>query len=238
MEYLYAPNDNYEDYASGRVIYHKSGFATFPVRLASELFQRGLSLLETPTPIKVYDPLCGEGYLLTIIGLLHPDKISQMVGSDINPEALAIAKKNLELFTWDGLQTRKEKLTELFQSYQKDSHKEALESVEVFLQRHTPAHEISFHLFRKDILSSDSLREETFTADFIISDIPYGQMTDWQGNTGEEIETFLANLIHVLDDQGLICLITPKSYKITSPLYDTLQKLTVGKRKIFFLRKK
>ena len=34
IEYKYVQNDNFEDFASGRVIYHMGGEPTFPVRLA------------------------------------------------------------------------------------------------------------------------------------------------------------------------------------------------------------
>jgi 23S rRNA (guanine2535-N1)-methyltransferase len=41
MEYRYtAERQNYEDFASGRVLYNQKGTTAFPVRLASELYQR------------------------------------------------------------------------------------------------------------------------------------------------------------------------------------------------------
>lgn len=43
MEYKYTNNENYEDFASGRVLYHVGGEPTFPIRLTLELFERCLS---------------------------------------------------------------------------------------------------------------------------------------------------------------------------------------------------
>lgn len=48
MEYLYCPNDNFEDYSSGRVIYGGKGIPNFPVRLLNEIYgraKRNLGLL-------------------------------------------------------------------------------------------------------------------------------------------------------------------------------------------------
>ena len=60
MEYKFAPNENYEDLSCGRVIYHRKGFANYPVRLASEILQQGLEIIEKPSEkISIYDPCCG-----------------------------------------------------------------------------------------------------------------------------------------------------------------------------------
>ena len=42
MEYKYGKNDNYEDFSSGRVLYHVRGMTNFPVRLAQEIYGRCL----------------------------------------------------------------------------------------------------------------------------------------------------------------------------------------------------
>ena len=46
MQYLYAEKQNFEDLSSGRVIYQKAGAATFPIRLANEIFLRCTNYLE------------------------------------------------------------------------------------------------------------------------------------------------------------------------------------------------
>ena len=42
MEYKYTKNENYEDFANGRVLYHVGGKPTFPVRLSLEIYERCL----------------------------------------------------------------------------------------------------------------------------------------------------------------------------------------------------
>ena len=62
MQYLYAQNRNFEDYASGRVTYARAGQPAFPVRLASEIFQRAYKHWQVAggqAGCTVYDPVCG-----------------------------------------------------------------------------------------------------------------------------------------------------------------------------------
>lgn len=42
MNYFFCPAGNYEDFASGRVIYGAKGIPNFPVRLIAEIFGRAL----------------------------------------------------------------------------------------------------------------------------------------------------------------------------------------------------
>lgn len=42
MEYKYIKNQNYEDFSSGRVLYHVGGNPTFPIRLSLEIYERCL----------------------------------------------------------------------------------------------------------------------------------------------------------------------------------------------------
>ena len=87
MQYRYAHNQNYEDFASGRVLYHKSGLSTFPVRLAIEVMGRCLQYVDKEK-LSIYDPMCGEAYLLTVLGFFYGERIHEIYGSDVNVEAL------------------------------------------------------------------------------------------------------------------------------------------------------
>ncbi|MEU9891467.1 hypothetical protein [Sphaerisporangium sp. NPDC051011] len=103
MAYRYAVvRENHEDPASGGVLHSAPGFPAFPVRLASEMFQRALALHGKSAAL-VWDPCCGSGYLLTVLGLLHPRQITGVLASDIEPEALRLAEQNLGLLSRAGL---------------------------------------------------------------------------------------------------------------------------------------
>ncbi len=67
MEYLYCKNDNFEDFASGRVIYGGKGIPNFPVRLLLEIYGRAKSYSEKEEELVIYDPCCGGGYALTVL---------------------------------------------------------------------------------------------------------------------------------------------------------------------------
>ncbi|QHQ63175.1 hypothetical protein Ana3638_22345 [Anaerocolumna sedimenticola] len=92
MEYRYSNNKNFEDFASGRVIYNYKGITNFPARLAQEIFGRCLEYSNKKNDIGIYDCCCGGGYMLTILGFMNADIISEITGSDINPDAVTKAK--------------------------------------------------------------------------------------------------------------------------------------------------
>ena len=71
MEYKYCEKQNFEDYSSGRVLYHKANMTNFPVRLAQEIFLRCKSYISDKPQVNFYDPLCGGGYMATVLGLLN-----------------------------------------------------------------------------------------------------------------------------------------------------------------------
>lgn len=93
MEYRYGKNENYEDFSSGRVIYGGAGVPNFPVRLAIEIFGRCLDYKSRKNELTVYDPCCGGGYLLTVLGFHYPE-IFKLVGSDVDEAMLSVAEKN------------------------------------------------------------------------------------------------------------------------------------------------
>ncbi|MBZ0304067.1 MAG: rRNA methyltransferase, partial [Anaerolineae bacterium] len=135
MNYRYATESaNYEDFAAGRVLRTYSGMTAFPVRLTSELFQRGAAYLPA-RPLRVWDPCCGSGALLTVLGFLHAARLESLWASDFDREAVALARKNLALLTPAGLQARQREIEVMQAAYGKESHDEARRSVEALRAR-------------------------------------------------------------------------------------------------------
>ena len=102
MQYRHAPRRNYEDFASGRVFYAFPGQPAFPVRLTSEIFQRSYAhwrALGGDGPCVVYDPTCGGAYWLVALAYLHWDRIEKIIASDIDPDSIEQAERNLSLLT-------------------------------------------------------------------------------------------------------------------------------------------
>src|SRR5690242_13634503 len=108
-----AKKENYEHLAAGRVILSKVGMTSFPVRLASEIFQQCYAYLGKEK-LNIYDPCCGTAYLLTTIAFLHHEAIAAIYASDIQLEALEIGQKNLALLSERGLEARREELERLY----------------------------------------------------------------------------------------------------------------------------
>jgi len=234
MQYRYVTEkQNYEDYAAGRVILSMSGGTSFPVRLASEIFQRCAAYFPDDKRLSVYDPCCGTGYLLTTIGFLHGDKIAALYGSDINPDAVDFASDNLKLLTHEGLQNREESLQDLANQFGKQSHQDALDSLNR-LREKIPAKAIETSTWRANALELSVPQ----TVDLIICDVPYGDATEWQITNSENP---LKDLIHVqydaLVDGGIIAIISDKKQKAAYPQFKRLQHETAGKRRFTILQK-
>src|SRR5512136_1763817 len=108
MEYRYAiERANYADLASGNVFYSLPDHPAFPVRLASEIYQRCLaSRGQGESPCTIYDPCCGAAYHLSVIAYLHWDTICRVICSDIDEKAVQLAERNLGLLTPAGMERR------------------------------------------------------------------------------------------------------------------------------------
>ena len=112
MGYRFAlSRENHEDLSAGGVLFSAPGFPAFPVRLASEMFQRAMTSVPDG-PTIVWDPCCGSGYLLTVLSLLHRDQIAGIIGSDVDDAALELARQNLDLLSESGLALRSAELRE------------------------------------------------------------------------------------------------------------------------------
>ena len=229
MDYLYCPARNYEDFASGRVIYGAKGIPNFPVRLIAEIFGRALEASCKKDMLSIYDPCCGGAYSLTIIGFFYGTRINKIYGSDISEDMILCAKKNLKLLTYDGLDERRMELEKLYAEHGKDSHSEAIKSAE-----------------RLRLKLDREIPSETFVADctkilpdikpdIIITDIPYGNLVDWGGKG--EINAMLSRLWEIAWDDTVLAVSMDKSQKVLYDHWKKIEKQNIGKRRFEILRK-
>jgi len=182
--------------------------------------------------ISLYDCCCGGAYMLTILGLLKSDTLSNLYGSDINSESIKLAKDNLSLLAKDGISKRKEELNALYQKYKKVSHLEALNSVNRIEQLINK--EIKTCIFNQNVLEIHSL---PFVPDIIITDVPYGNMVEWDEGSGG-INQMMSSLWAVCGRETIICVCMDKKQKIQTDIYQRLERQLVGKRKFEIYRKK
>jgi cell fate (sporulation/competence/biofilm development) regulator YmcA (YheA/YmcA/DUF963 family) len=153
-----------------------------------------------------------------------------MYASDISQEAVDLSVKNLSLLSSSGIASRKNELQDLFSTYHKESHKDALDSIDRLTKK--LKHEVKSHVFVEDILRKDALHDETFTADVLITDVPYNNLVNWSSNNGNEINELLDAIIPVIDPNTIIAIVHNKKQKLNNPRYKVLEKLSVGHRKI------
>ena len=234
MQYKFAENKSYEDFSSGRVLYHKTGNANFPARLASEIFSRCLSYLNgSAKRVSVYDPCCGAGYLLAVLGFLFNGRIASLSGSDADVEAVSLARKNLSLLAERGMSNRKEELKNFFEAYGKESHALAVESAENLSR--LIKNEISCEVFQRDIIKNSN---SDFKADVVITDVPYGNLIELPGGIPFDIEAMLENLFYNLNSESVVAVVSGNRQKFSNEKFIRLEKFIAGKRKIEILKLK
>lgn len=226
MKYLYAASANLEDFSSGRVLRGFHGAPAFPVRLASELFQRAQLHLQKPS-YHLYDPCCGGGYSLTVLALLHGDVIQQVSGSDIDADALLMARSNLRLLTRDGLGQRRQELEELLKQHGKQSHRDALLSLARFEQGHK--RDIPFTLYQRDLYTSPI----EAPADILFCDLPYGKMTSLTGHPHSILDALEPCLVH----GGIAIVASAKKGMPESSSYNRVFRANVGERTVAIFQK-
>ena len=244
MQYKYALRENWQDYAAGRVFHHFPGQAVFPVRLASEIFQRVYKMWSARGSKKkachLFDPCCGGAYQLTILGHLHRPAIAHISAFDIDARALELAAMNLRLLTLEGLRDRRHQLQALFDEYGKPSHVVAIRSADKFLKhiRHWEHGDIPYTLAQVNALDASALAEHLpQPADIVFSDAPYGMRSQWQAAEGIEdpLTAMLGALKTCLSPHSVVAIASNKAQKIRHPDYHRLEKFQVGHRQIALL---
>jgi hypothetical protein len=233
MLYKFFPQNNYEDFASGSVFYHNAGYTNYPVRLAGEIFSRCLEFSQKENNIKMYDPCCGSAYMFSVLGFLFNGIIDEVFCSDVSDEAAELSHKNLSLLSYSGIEKRKSELHDLMQKYNKESHKNALDSLKRIKEK--IKHEIKTNIFTANILNTNELIHKDFIADIIMTDVPYGNLVNWSENTGNEIEKLLDGIIPVINNHSIIAISHSKNNKVHHEKYKTLEKIKTGHRKISIL---
>lgn len=228
---------DYSDFSSGRVLYNAANTTAFPVRLASEVIQRAFHILEkdgASGPYKIYDPCCGGGFLLTTIGFLYHNLISELIATDYDVEVLEIAKKNLSLLSEEGLDRRMKEIKGYIEVFRKDSHIQALKSVNQLKTLIGEAN-INIHCAQRDItdMSSFSIKE----VNIIITDVPYGINVEWNSDSNNPMQNLFENSYKALDkNHSLMVVIADKKSKLEHKLFKRVEYFKLGKRQVAFLK--
>jgi hypothetical protein len=203
--------DDYRDLASGAVLHSAPGFPAFPVRLASEMFQRALELRGAPErPETVWDPCCGSGYLLTVLAILHRPRIGEVLATDIEQDALRLAERNLRLLTGAGLVARAAHLDEHAARFGRASHAEAaVAAARIGRTLATGGGDVPHAVRQADVFDPERLRRalDGLRPGVVVTDVPYGERTDWRGpGAAAGVTGMLRALGSVLPDESVVAL--------------------------------
>lgn len=243
MAYRFATQkEDYTDLSSGHVLYSKPGYPAFPVRLISEIFQRCIALRQRQNshdPIKLYDPCCGSAYHLAVLGILHRPQLATIIASDIDAVAVNLATRNLSLLTPAGLATRQKSIARDWQQFGKPSHRLALNNVGILAQRMAGYDALPSRCFVADATKPNAIATAlTRKVDLVISDVPYGQRSIWQGTAQQDdpIWHLLNELLPVLHFQSIVAIAANKAQKAAHGAYQRNGRFRHGKRMITFLK--
>jgi hypothetical protein len=250
MQYKYAKEQlDYSDFSSGRVFYSLPGHPAFPVRLASEIFQRCLAhrarIYRNSDSCVLYDPCCGAAYHLSVLAYLHREHIREVIASDIDEKAVALARQNLGLLSMNGLDKRIGELAEMFKEYGKESHREALRSASVFKEKLyglRETHPLETHVFQASTIDRNKISKhiKQNSVDIIFTDVPYGRHSDWQGAERNELSnpltSMLDTLLDVLSSSSIVAVVSDKRQKAVHERFQRVEHFQVGKRRIVILR--
>lgn len=251
MPYRYAVDqEDYTDYAGGRVLYSLPGHPAFPVRLVSEMLQRCTALLQDrgiTGPYTLYDPCCGGAYHLATLGYLHWDAIDAILASDIDPDAVDLARRNLGLLTPEGLSSRTSEIEDMLALYGKDSHFAALESAGRLRKCMVAAlddHSIATRVFQADATVAESMARglESAQIDIVLTDVPYGDKSSWQlsdagaASDAPPLWQMLDALTAVISPGTVVAIATQKRQKARHPAYRRLDRFNLGKRRVTILQ--
>ncbi|MFD3687150.1 rRNA methyltransferase [Nocardiopsis sp. NPDC058631] len=178
MSYRYAvERTDHSALASGQVLRSAPGFPGFPVRLASELFQR--AMVHTGRErVRLWDPCCGSGYLVTVLGFLHRDRLTRVRAGDVDPDAVALAARNLRLLSSEGLAEREE---ELRRSARDFGRPEFVERAEATRELAAGLAAMGGDLPHEAVVEDVFAARDPVEADLVVTDVPYGEMTSWAG---------------------------------------------------------
>src|SRR5690349_569773 len=223
MQYKYETEQkDFSDLASGRVFYSLPGHPAFPVRLASEIFQRCLAqrekLYRDPTPCTLYDPCCGAAYHLSVLTVLHRARVREVIASDVDETAVALARRNLSLLLAEGMDVRIRELSQMYEQYGKESHREALQSAEA-LKSKLSVQPLGTNVFQASAFDRGEIAGhiEPRSVDIVFTDVPYGLHSQWesadQGEPSNPLESLLEALLGVLSPSAVVAVASDKGQK-------------------------
>ncbi|MEQ3552033.1 rRNA methyltransferase [Pseudonocardia nematodicida] len=178
MQYRHAPAANHAGLDA--VLVSAPGRPTLPVRLTVELLGRARAHLGTDVPVTVWDPCCGAGGTLTVLGLLSPG-IRALAGTDVDDEPLDLARRNLGLLSSTGPAARAAELDALAARYGKPAYVDAAAAARSLRPASAPVWTVGVADALDPVATRAALGD--LAPDVVLADLPHGRQTSWAGDT-------------------------------------------------------
>ncbi|WP_030106535.1 rRNA methyltransferase [Actinoalloteichus caeruleus] len=240
MGYQHAvTRENYQDLASGAVLRSAPGLPAFPVRLASEVFQRAVALRGRSGPVTVWDPCCGSGYLLTVLGLLHRAALSAVVASDLDERALSLARANLALLSDRGLTARAAELRALAERHGKPGYRETADTALRLRARLAGGGDVPVTVLAADAFDPAPAVADRFRdgpPDIVVTDVPYGERTDWLGPAASGGTAGMLGAVASVVPAETVLVVATRGRKVPLAVPRPAGSLRVGTRAVALLR--
>lgn len=250
MPYQFATErPDYSDLASGRVFYNLPGHPAFPIRLADEILQRCIAIREAnhlTGPCTLFDPCCGVAYQLGVLGYLHWEAFREIIGSDVDPDSIKTAQKNLGLLSLTGMDKRISEIDEMLRQYGKESHREALDSAHRLREKISAFandNPLRVRTFQASALDKGQLQQKLkgVSVDIIFADVPYGQHSKWQSSdakneSNSSLWQMLDALLGIVAPTSIVAIAFDKNQKALHEKYQRLEQFQVGKRRVVILK--
>jgi 16S rRNA G966 N2-methylase RsmD len=174
---------------------------------------------------------------------LHRKHIREVIASDINEKAMAVANRNLGLLHTTGIEQRINELDAMHKQYNKDSHKDALRSAHLIQSRlihFDQEYPLITRTFQSGATDQDlRLRHiEPQSVDIVFTDVPYGQHSQWQGVDGTEnpLWSMLDAITQTLSSSSIVAIASDKGQKVSHEHYQRIEHFQIGKRRVTILR--
>ena len=223
MAYRMTTDADHSDLAGGSVLHSAPGFPAFPVRLADELFLRAAAHLPD-RPLRLWDPCCGSGYLVTVLGLRH--RIGRIWASDADPAAVELARRNLRLLAPEGMTARAAELRPRAEAVAKPGYASAAEAARRLRpDRVVPA----------EAEVADAFHPAPHEADVVLTDLPYGERTTWLGDVPEQPVRALARALSRAVPEEAIVVLCARTRKVDIGV-PALERIRVGTRAAYLGR--
>ena len=144
-----------------------------------------------------------------------------------------------------GIDKRISEISKMIELYNKDAHKDALQSAYILKNRVSASeteHPLVTRAFQANVTDRKLILKNIKPkyVDIVFADVPYGQHSLWQASdfnaSLNPLWSMLDTLIGVLSPSSVVALVSDKRQKISHESYQRNEQFQIGKRRVVILK--